>query len=168
MWPNGCGPHEETLTPDSSSGHETRGSEQALCSRAGGFALRRGQLRRGRAAGQRAGGQPGRRRGHRTRAGRGPARADRCERSQRQGWIVGLCGREDHPDHRGGAARRAAAVLVRRFRRSPDHRSGRSISRPTGCRPDLSQPGGLVGQGAADLLPFRTERSRRRLHTVVL
>ena len=71
---------------------------------------------------------------------------DRCERSQRQGWIVGLVRSRRSSGSPRWLCETSSAVLVRRFRRSPNHRSGRSISRPTGCRPDLRNQVALSGK----------------------
>ena len=133
--------------------------------------VRRGQLRRGRAS-------------WRTRstrglpadgvvtgrgAGRRPAGAGGRERPDREGRVVGCAdGREDRPDHRGRAARRAADLLADRLRGRPDHRPGRPLPWSTWRGPDLPQPGRAVRQGAADLLPVRPVGGRRRVHPGVL
>ena len=156
--------------PDRASGGKACDAGQALRSGPAGPALRRRHLRRGRTAGERASDRPaGRRRRDRARLGRRPPRAGGRERPDREGRIVGCAnGREDRANHRGRASGRAAGVLVHRQRRRADHRPGRPLPGPAGCRADLQQPGRPVRQGSADLLPVRSERRRRRLHPVVL
>ncbi len=129
-----------------------------------------GSLRRGRPLRQRpAARAAGRRRGHRPRHRRRPAGDRHRQRPDGQGRLVGRAHRrEDRPRHRDGAARGAAGLLVRRLGRRPHHRPGRDVPRPPRRRPHLPQPGGALGQGAADLLPVRPERRGRRLHPQLL
>ena len=102
-------------------------------------------------------------------AGRGSPRRGRRQRPGRQGRLLGRSHRrEDGAGHRRSVARRAAGVLARRQCRRADHRPGRDVPRPSRRRADLPQPGGAVGQGAADLLPVRAERCRRRVHPELL
>ena len=59
-------------------------------------------------------------------------------------------------------------VLAGRLGRRPDHRPGGAVPGPPRRRAHLLQPGAAVGPGAADLLPVRTQRRRRRLHPELL
>ena len=161
---------ERTLAPDDRAAAKLAAAEQAVRPRPDRVPVRRGQLRRGRPAGQRPGRRAaGRRRGDRPRPGAGPAGAGGGQRPRRQGRLLGRPdGGEDHPDDRGGAARRAADLLVHRLGRRPDHRPGRPVPGPAGGRADLRQPGRAVRQGAADLLPVRAERGGRGVHPLLL
>ena len=93
----------------------------------------------------------------------------RGQRPHREGGVVGCPHRrEDRARHRARAAARAAGVLARRLGRCADHRSGGALPGPPRRGAHLLQPGAPVRPGAADLLPVRAERGRRRLHPELL